>query len=89
LLARPHLRHLFDLTAGFIAAAVTVACAAMIGPVSIRTSIVCGVIVLVPGLTLTLAMNELATRNLASGPARLMGAPGHAHVSSVRRGDRP
>tara|TARA_R110002096_G_scaffold171490_1_gene344326 strand:+ start:1351 stop:2559 length:1209 start_codon:yes stop_codon:yes gene_type:complete len=31
-----------------------------------------GVIVLVPGLTLTIAMTELATRNLLSGTARLM-----------------
>ncbi len=31
-------------------------------------------IVLVPGLTLTTAVAELATRNLASGTARLMGA---------------
>lgn len=33
-----------------------------------------GLIVLVPGLTLTVAMNELATRNLTSGSSRLSGA---------------
>ena len=33
-----------------------------------------GLIVLIPGLTLTLAVTELATRNLVAGTARLMGA---------------
>lgn len=35
---------------------------------------IASVIVLVPGLTLTVAINELATRNLVAGTARLMGA---------------
>lgn len=35
---------------------------------------IAGLIALVPGLTLTLAMTELATRNLVSGTARLMSA---------------
>ncbi len=33
-----------------------------------------GLIVLIPGMTLTTAVNELATRHLVSGSARLMGA---------------
>ncbi len=36
--------------------------------------IVASIIVIVPGLDITIAMNELATKNLASGTARLMGA---------------
>lgn len=36
--------------------------------------IVSGIIVLVPGLMLTIAMAELATQNLVSGTARLLGA---------------
>lgn len=36
--------------------------------------IIAGLIVLLPGMTLTVAMSELATRNLASGSARLTSA---------------
>ncbi|MAX67403.1 MAG: threonine/serine exporter family protein [Bacteriovoracaceae bacterium] len=36
--------------------------------------LISALIVLVPGLSLTIAMNELATQNLVSGTARLMGA---------------
>ncbi|MEM1025086.1 MAG: threonine/serine exporter family protein [Myxococcota bacterium] len=37
-------------------------------------AIIAGLIVLLPGMTLTVAMSELATRNLASGSARLTAA---------------
>jgi len=67
-------RRLFDIVAGFTAAAIAVGGACLIGPLSIHTATLAGVIILVPGLTLTVAMNELATRHLASGTARLMGA---------------
>ena len=36
--------------------------------------IIASLIVLIPGLTLTVAINELATRNLVAGTSRLMGA---------------
>lgn len=55
----------------------TVAAYALVGSgVSVRPTIVliASVIGLVPGLTLTIAMIELATANLVSGTARLMGA---------------
>ena len=45
-------------------------------PVSVYITTVAGIIVLVPGFTLTVAMTELATRNLVSGTARLAGAAG-------------
>ncbi|MEM7229351.1 MAG: threonine/serine exporter family protein, partial [Planctomycetota bacterium] len=65
---------LFETLAGMIAASVAVICAWLIGePVSPSVVTVAGIIVLVPGLTMTVAINELATRNLASGTARLMG----------------
>ena len=44
------------------------------GGLSTSITVLGGVIVLVPGLTLTVAMNELATRHLMSGTGRLMGA---------------
>lgn len=43
-------------------------------PVSVFLVTLSGVIVLIPGLTLTTAMIELSTRHLASGTARFMGA---------------
>jgi uncharacterized membrane protein YjjP (DUF1212 family) len=65
---------LMDFGAGFAAAFFAAALAATMHPISASLVALAGVIVLVPGLTLTTAVAELATRNLASGTARLMGA---------------
>ncbi len=46
----------------------------VLGPVSLYTVTLAGLVVLLPGFTLTVALVELATRHLASGTARLMGA---------------
>ena len=67
-------RPLFEILAGFTAAATAIIGAAYFGPLSAHTATLAGVIMLLPGLSLTVAINELATRNLASGTARLMGA---------------
>ena len=45
-----------------------------LGSLSTSIAVLGGLIVLVPGLTVTTALNELATRNLMSGTGRLMGA---------------
>ena len=45
-----------------------------LGPLSTSMAVLGGMIVLVPGLTVTTALNELATRHLMSGTGRLMGA---------------
>lgn len=65
---------LMDFAAGFAAAFFATALAATMHPISASLVALAGVIVLVPGLTLTTAVAELATRNLAAGTARLMGA---------------
>ncbi len=65
---------LMDFAAGFAAAFFAAAMAATMDPLSAPLVALAGVIVLVPGLTLTTAVAELATRNLAAGTARLMGA---------------
>lgn len=65
---------LMDFAAGFAAAFLAAGLAAAMHPVSAPLVALAGVIVLVPGLTLTTAVAELATRNLAAGTARLMGA---------------
>ncbi len=65
---------LMDFAAGFAAAFLASALASVMPPISMPLVALAGVILLVPGLTLTTAVAELATRNLASGTARLMGA---------------
>jgi uncharacterized membrane protein YjjP (DUF1212 family) len=74
LLHRPRGARVFEPLAGFAAALLAFVGAWLLGPMSIRTATVSGIIVLLPGLMLTLSMNELATRNLVSGTARLLGA---------------
>lgn len=62
----------------FIAAAAAAFGAAawsrLAGPLDAPVATLGGLIVLVPGLTLTIAINELATRNLVAGTARMMAA---------------
>jgi uncharacterized membrane protein YjjP (DUF1212 family) len=71
----PHGTHVFELVAALVVS-VLVTCVAAIGSVrlSIPTATLGGVIALVPGLTVTVAMTELARRHLAAGTARLSGA---------------
>jgi uncharacterized membrane protein YjjP (DUF1212 family) len=62
----------------FLAAFIVSTCACILYTFSpnfsIQVSTLASLIVLVPGLTLTIAMTELATENLAAGTARLMQA---------------
>jgi len=68
------LGRVFEPLAAFLVSVAAVALAHLAGPVSVLIATLGGLIVLVPGLTLTTAMTELATRHLASGTARLSGA---------------
>ncbi len=58
----------------FSVAVLAVLAARTVRPLSTYTVIVSGLIVLIPGLSLTTAMNELALGHLASGTARFMGS---------------
>ena len=60
--------------ASLLAGATSVLLAAAFGPLAATLAAVAGLIVLVPGLDLTVALTALATRNLVSGTARLAGA---------------
>lgn len=64
----------FEPLAAFLVSALAIAFANAAGPIAIFVTTLAGLIVLLPGLTLTTAITELATRNLASGTARLSGA---------------
>ncbi|MFT5477482.1 MAG: uncharacterized membrane protein YjjP (DUF1212 family), partial [Planctomycetota bacterium] len=64
---------LFEPVAAFWAALASLAIAGVI-PMSASVVTLSSLIVLIPGLTLTIAVSELATRHLVSGTARLAGA---------------
>jgi len=64
----------FEPVAAFAASAAAAALTFTVGPFAISNATLAGLIVLIPGLTLTTAMSELSTRNLVSGTARLSGA---------------
>ncbi|MCG8456396.1 MAG: threonine/serine exporter family protein [Holophagales bacterium] len=70
----PNAGRLYETVAALFAAFLATAAAAWIGPLSFYVVTVAALIVLVPSMTLTLAMTELATRNLVSGSSRLAGA---------------
>ena len=71
---RPRVGRVFEPVAAFLVSAGALGLATILGPVSVLIATLGGLIVLLPGLSLTVAMSELATRNLASGTARLSGA---------------
>lgn len=64
----------FEPVAATVAAALAIIVAQVLVPSSIYVMTVSGLIVLLPGLTLTIAMRELASQNLVAGTARLTGA---------------
>jgi uncharacterized membrane protein YjjP (DUF1212 family) len=68
------LARVFEPVAAVIASTTAAALALWIGPYSVYNATLAGLIVLIPGLTLTIAMTELSSRHLVSGTARLMGA---------------
>jgi len=70
------LGRVFEAVAALTSALLACVAARYIGPVSVYIPTVAGIIVLVPGFTLTVAITELATRNLVSGTARVAGAAG-------------
>jgi uncharacterized membrane protein YjjP (DUF1212 family) len=75
--ASRHSRRVVDVVepVGALTASLVAASAGLVlGRVSPMVVTLAGVITLLPGLTLTTAMSELATRNLTSGTARLFGA---------------
>ncbi|WP_206028506.1 threonine/serine exporter family protein [Thalassoroseus pseudoceratinae] len=66
--------HLINVIAGFVSGTVTCAVQVWLAPGNYELTALSALIVLVPGLHLTISINELATHNLASGSARIAGA---------------
>ncbi len=71
---RPHLAAAFEAVAALVATALATAFAHFVAPLSLQTVIVAALIVLMPGLTLTTAVTELATQQLVTGTTRFAGA---------------
>jgi len=69
----PDARRVFEVFAALVISITAVVAASFFG-CSAQVVTLSGLIILVPGLTLTIAMAELATQHLASGTARLTGA---------------
>ena len=70
----PGFGRVFAPAAAVLASAIAAGLAASGLPLSVFTATLAGVIILIPGLTLTTAMTELSSQHLASGTARFMGA---------------
>lgn len=64
----------FDFVSGFIVAVVAVIAAAAVDHTDPGTIVISGLIILIPGLSLTISVSEIATRNIVAGSARLIGA---------------
>jgi uncharacterized membrane protein YjjP (DUF1212 family) len=76
LYAERHARisRVFESLAAFLLSAAAIGLARFVGPISVFVATLSGLIVLMPGLLLTTAITELATRHLASGTLRLSSA---------------
>lgn len=68
------LTSLVELLAGFLAAVLTLAMGHVLPHFHLATVVLAGLILLLPGLSITLGVSELAARHLVSGSARLAGA---------------
>jgi uncharacterized membrane protein YjjP (DUF1212 family) len=62
---------LFDVGAAFLATLIVFAFTHFVGPANVYISIIAGIVVLLPGYSLTLALHELANDFLVAGVARL------------------
>ncbi len=69
----PASRRLYEILAATLAAALATSIAALSGQLAAPIATLAGLIILLPGLNLTIAMSELATRHLVSGASRMAG----------------
>ena len=71
---RPRLKEASDALAALLAGLVAVLVATFIHPLNLNTVIIASLVVLLPGMTLTNAVNELTSQHLVSRTARFAGA---------------
>jgi uncharacterized membrane protein YjjP (DUF1212 family) len=66
--------HFINILAGFLASVIASVLQSQVANGNVILTSLAAVVVLLPGLQLTISINELATQNLASGSARFAGA---------------
>ena len=71
---RPRLREAGDAIAAMVAGGIAILVASFVGPLNLNTVVIASLIVLMPGMALTNAVNELTSQHLVSGTARFAGA---------------
>jgi len=71
---QPSTARVLEPVAALLSSSFAVLAASLLGPLSVEVATLAGLIVLLPGLSLTVAINELATRHLISGTSRFTGA---------------
>src|SRR5690606_21977908 len=71
---RPQAREAGEALAALAAGFVAILVATFVGPLNLNTVIIAALIVMVPGMALTNAVNELTSNHLISGTARFAGA---------------
>lgn len=71
---RPRVKEAIEAIAALLAAFTTVLVASFVSPLNQNTVLIASLIVLLPGLALTNAVNELTSQHLVSGTARFAGA---------------
>jgi uncharacterized membrane protein YjjP (DUF1212 family) len=71
---RPQMREAGEALSALAAGFVAILVAAFVAPLNLNTVIIASLIVFVPGMTLTNAVNELTSNHLLSGTARFAGA---------------
>lgn len=67
----PLVARFFEVAAAFFATLIVAAFTKFVGPTNVFISIIAGIVVLLPGYSLTLALHELANEFLVAGVARL------------------
>ncbi|HET9449384.1 MAG TPA: threonine/serine exporter family protein, partial [Aggregicoccus sp.] len=71
---RPAVGRVLVPVSALMVSTIAVVAAALVGPLAGKVVTLAALIVLLPGLTLTVAITEMATRNLLSGTSRMMSA---------------
>jgi uncharacterized membrane protein YjjP (DUF1212 family) len=71
---QPAVGRVFEPVAAFSVTVLAAVFSLLVGPYAVSNATLAGLIVLMPGLTLTVAITELSTQHLASGTARLSAA---------------
>jgi uncharacterized membrane protein YjjP (DUF1212 family) len=71
---RPAMKEASDALAALIAGTVVSLVAAMVAPLNLNTVVIASLVVLLPGMSITNAMNELSSQHWVSGTVRFAGA---------------